>query len=148
MQRKDVARETAIGRPLRPPDIIRRMSTLAAARSILSAHFGFADFRPGQADAIRDVLDGKDVLVVLPTGGGKSLCFQVPALVQGGLTVVLSPLISLMQDQVDALQARGIAATFINSTLTDSERAHRQQRVPQQYAQRPHALSPRRDDVR
>ena len=114
-----------MGRPLRPRDIIRRMSTLAAARSILSAHFGFADFRPGQADAIRDVLDGKDVLVVLPTGGGKSLCFQVPALVQGGLTVVLSPLISLMQDQVDALQRRGIAATFLNSTLSPGEVSNR-----------------------
>ncbi len=97
------------------------MSTLATARAILARHFGFDDFRPGQAEAIRRVLDGHDVLVVLPTGGGKSLCYQVPALVQGGLTVVLSPLISLMQDQVDALTRRGIAATYLNSTLSQGE---------------------------
>ena len=97
------------------------MPTLAAARATLAQHFGFADFRPGQADAIRQVMEGRDVLVVLPTGGGKSLCFQVPALVQGGLTVVLSPLISLMQDQVDALHRRGIPATYLNSTLSPNE---------------------------
>ncbi len=97
------------------------MSTLATARATLTRHFGFGDFRPGQADAIRQVMEGRDVLVVLPTGGGKSLCFQVPALVQGGLTVVLSPLISLMQDQVDALARRGIAATYLNSTLSQNE---------------------------
>ena len=97
------------------------MPTLAAARATLAQHFGFADFRPGQANAIRQVMEGRDVLVVLPTGGGKSLCFQVPALVQGGLTVVLSPLISLMQDQVDALHRRGIPATYLNSTLSPNE---------------------------
>lgn len=105
------------------------MTTLAAARATLEAHFGFPDFRPGQAEAIRQVLAGRDVLVVLPTGGGKSLCYQVPALVQGGLTVVLSPLISLMQDQVDALQRRGIAATYLNSTLSPAEASERWARV-------------------
>ncbi|MBI3789587.1 MAG: ATP-dependent DNA helicase RecQ, partial [Gemmatimonadetes bacterium] len=97
------------------------MPTLAAARALLEAHFGFPDFRAGQAEAIRQLLAGRDVLVVLPTGGGKSLCYQVPALVQGGLTVVLSPLISLMQDQVEALERRGIPATYLNSTLAPNE---------------------------
>ena len=94
------------------------MPTLDSARATLTQYFGFGDFRPGQAEAIRQLLAGRDVLVVLPTGGGKSLCYQVPALLQGGLTVVLSPLISLMQDQVEALSRRGIPATFLNSTLT------------------------------
>jgi ATP-dependent DNA helicase RecQ len=97
------------------------MPTLATARATLTQYFGYADFRPGQTEAIRQVLSRRDVLVVLPTGGGKSLCYQVPALVQGGLTVVLSPLISLMQDQVDALTRREIPATYLNSTLSPNE---------------------------
>jgi ATP-dependent DNA helicase RecQ len=103
--------------------------TLDQARAALRARFGFPDFRPGQERAVSSVLAGRDTLVVLPTGGGKSVCYQVPALVLPGLTVVVSPLISLMKDQVDALTARGIAATFVNSTLTQSEVAHRMQRV-------------------
>ncbi len=79
--------------------------------------FGFDSFRPLQEEIIRDTLAGKDVFAVLPTGGGKSLCFQLPALVRPGLTVVVSPLIALMKDQVDALQAAGVAATFLNSSL-------------------------------
>jgi ATP-dependent DNA helicase RecQ len=79
--------------------------------------FGFDFFRPLQEEIIRDTLAGKDVFAVLPTGGGKSLCFQLPALVRPGLTVVVSPLIALMKDQVDALQAAGVAATFLNSSL-------------------------------
>ena len=92
--------------------------SLRAARALLQTHFGYDDFRPGQADAVSSVLAGKDTLVVLPTGGGKSVCYQVPALLGAGLTVVVSPLISLMKDQVDALQRRGLPATFINSTLS------------------------------
>jgi ATP-dependent DNA helicase RecQ len=88
---------------------------------LLKQHFGFASFRPLQEDIIRDALAGKDVFALLPTGGGKSLCFQLPALVQPGLTVVISPLIALMKDQVDALRASGIAATFLNSSLTPDE---------------------------
>src|SRR5258708_40140241 len=84
---------------------------------ILKQYFGFTSFRPLQEQIIRDALAHKDVFALLPTGGGKSLCFQLPALVQPGLTVVVSPLISLMKDQVDALQASGVAATFLNSTL-------------------------------
>jgi ATP-dependent DNA helicase RecQ len=83
----------------------------------LKQYFGFASFRPLQEEIIRDSLAGKDVFAVLPTGGGKSLCFQLPALVRPGLTVVVSPLIALMKDQVDALQAAGVAATFLNSSL-------------------------------
>ena len=103
--------------------------TLDAARATLQARFGFADFRPGQARAVENVLAGKDTLVVLPTGGGKSVCYQVPALLLPGLTVVVSPLISLMKDQVDALTARGIPATFVNSTLTQGEVAERMAKV-------------------
>ena len=95
--------------------------TLEQAREALRASFGYDDFRPGQAKAIESVLAGHDTLVVLPTGGGKSVCYQVPALVLPGLTVVVSPLISLMKDQVDALEARNLPAAFINSTLTSSQ---------------------------
>ena len=83
----------------------------------LKQYFGFASFRPLQEEIIRDSLAGRDVFAVLPTGGGKSLCFQLPALVRPGLTVVVSPLIALMKDQVDALQAAGVPATFLNSSL-------------------------------
>ena len=91
------------------------------AREALRRHFGFAEFRPGQERAVAAVAAGRDTLVVLPTGGGKSLCYQVPALLLPGLTLVVSPLISLMKDQVDALEARGLPAAFINSTLTSGE---------------------------
>jgi ATP-dependent DNA helicase RecQ len=94
---------------------------------LLKQSFGFDSFRPLQEEIIRDALAGRDVFALLPTGGGKSLCFQLPALARAGLTVVVSPLISLMKDQVDALQASGIAATFLNSTLTASEGAKRTQ---------------------
>ncbi len=87
--------------------------------------FGYTAFRPLQEEIIRDSLAGKDVFALLPTGGGKSLCFQLPALVRPGLTVVISPLIALMKDQVDALTASGVAATFLNSSLSDSERSER-----------------------
>jgi ATP-dependent DNA helicase RecQ len=90
---------------------------LARARAALARHFGYADFRGGQLDAVRGVLSGRDTLVLMPTGGGKSVCYQVPALVLPGLTLVISPLISLMLDQVEGLKARGVAAAFINSTL-------------------------------
>jgi len=90
-------------------------------RALLKKFFGFASFRPLQEEIIRDALAGKDVFAVLPTGGGKSLCFQLPALARPGLSVVVSPLIALMKDQVDALQAAGVPATFLNSSLAAGE---------------------------
>jgi ATP-dependent DNA helicase RecQ len=89
--------------------------------ALLKQYFGFTAFRPFQEEIIADTLAGRDVFAVLPTGGGKSLCFQLPALVKPGLTVVVSPLIALMKDQVDALQASGVAATFLNSSLAPGE---------------------------
>jgi ATP-dependent DNA helicase RecQ len=103
--------------------------TLEDARAALREHFGYPAFRPGQEAAVESVLAGKDTLVVLPTGGGKSLCFQVPALMLEKLTVVISPLISLMKDQVDALTARGLPATFVNSTLSSSQVSDRLNRA-------------------
>jgi ATP-dependent DNA helicase RecQ len=92
---------------------------------LLKQYFGFTSFRPLQEEIIRDSLAGKDVFALLPTGGGKSLCFQLPALTRDGLTVVVSPLIALMKDQVDALQAAGVAATFLNSSLATGESRNR-----------------------
>ena len=92
---------------------------------LLKQFFGFSSFRPLQEEIIRDALAGQDVLALLPTGGGKSLCFQLPALARAGLTVVVSPLISLMKDQVDALQASGVPATFLNSSLNSDESRRR-----------------------
>jgi ATP-dependent DNA helicase RecQ len=88
---------------------------------LLKRYFGFTSFRPLQREIIGDTLAGKDVFALLPTGGGKSLCFQLPALLRPGLTVVVSPLIALMKDQVDAMQAAGVRATFLNSALASDE---------------------------
>src|SRR3984885_8325791 len=87
----------------------------------LKRTFGYDSFRPLQQEIIRATLAGRDVFALLPTGGGKSLCFQLPALLRPGLTVVVSPLIALMKDQVDALQVAGIPATFLNSTLDSTQ---------------------------
>ena len=87
----------------------------------MQRHWGHTSFRPGQEEAIEAVLDGRDVLAIMPTGGGKSICYQVPALLLDGLTLVVSPLIALMHDQVAGLRARGVEAAFIDSTLRHHE---------------------------
>src|SRR3954454_23874989 len=92
----------------------------------LQQHFGYQQFRKRQEAVVRSVLSGRPTIAILPTGGGKSLCYQLPALLLEGTTVVVSPLVALMKDQVDALRARGIAATFVNSSLGDAERQERQ----------------------
>ena len=95
---------------------------LTAARAVLKRHYGYDDFRPAQRPVVEAVLFGSDVLAVLPTGAGKSICFQIPALVRPGLTLIISPLIALMQDQVDAARARGIPAAYLNSALSTERR--------------------------
>ena len=97
------------------------MSDAPDLSQLLKRTFGYGTFRPLQREIIEATLAGQDVFALLPTGGGKSLCFQLPALARPGLTVVVSPLIALMKDQVDALQASGVAATFLNSTLGAEE---------------------------
>ena len=92
---------------------------------LLKRFFGYESFRPLQEEVMRDALAGQDTFVLMPTGGGKSLCYQLPALAKGGLTVVISPLIALMKDQVDALHEAGVAGTFLNSTLNADEARRR-----------------------
>jgi RecQ family ATP-dependent DNA helicase len=92
-----------------------------SARSLLKQHFGFDAFRPMQEEVVDHVLSGRDAFVVMPTGSGKSLCYQFPALLRPGVTLVVSPLIALMKDQVDALRANGIAAAFVNSSMPREE---------------------------
>src|SRR4051812_39203611 len=93
------------------------MPTVADARTILREVFGFAEFREGQEGIIGRLLGGTSTLAILPTGGGKSLCYQLPALLLEGVTLVVSPLIALMKDQVDFLVARGVAAARLDSSL-------------------------------
>jgi len=97
------------------------MSDLAAAQQTLRTTFGFAAFRPGQGDIVSAILDGRDVLAVMPTGSGKSLCYQLPALIRDGLTIVVSPLIALMRNQVAQLRGYGVAAAALNSANDPAE---------------------------
>src|SRR5487761_80005 len=93
----------------------------------LKRYFGYDSFLPGQQEVIERVMADRDTFVLMPTGGGKSLTYQLPALLMPGLAIVISPLIALMHDQVDRLRANGIAATFINSSLNPAERARREE---------------------
>ena len=88
---------------------------------ILEKYYGYKSFRRGQENIINSILSGNDVLAIMPTGGGKSICYQIPALLLDGVTIVISPLISLMKDQVDAIKEMGIESTYINSSLTSKE---------------------------
>src|SRR6478735_6173449 len=95
--------------------------TLEEAQGLLQKYYGYPDFREGQKKIVASLLEREDTLGIMPTGGGKSICYQIPALLYSGLTLVVSPLISLMKDQVDALTTAGIAAAYINSTLSGKE---------------------------
>jgi ATP-dependent DNA helicase RecQ len=104
------------------PEHDSQSDPLSALRQVIARHWGFRELRPLQDEAMACVLNGQDSLVVLPTGGGKSLCYQAPAVLRGGTTLVVSPLIALMKDQVDSLRANGIAAVQLDSTQTSTER--------------------------
>jgi len=112
-------RWSGFGIPVRIPGVIDR------AERVLREVFGLDEFRPGQAEVVAAMLAGRDVLSVAPTGSGKSISYWVPAVVDDGLTIVVSPLIALMKDQVDRLTGRGVAATFINSSVERSEQVDR-----------------------
>src|SRR6187431_3845083 len=99
-----------------------KLAGMTTAQSVLEKTFGYSTFRGQQAEIIEQVVAGGDALVLMPTGGGKSLCYQIPALVRQGTGVVISPLIALMQDQVDALSALGVRAGFLNSTQQAAQR--------------------------
>src|SRR5512135_2167789 len=108
-----------------PPSASADSAGAADPRRVLREVFGFHDFRPGQEEVISAVMEGRDCIAILPTGAGKSLTFQLPAKLLPGTVLVISPLISLMKDQVDALEALGFQATTINSTLDAAERRRR-----------------------
>ena len=99
------------------------MVEAAAAKAALREHFGYEEFRPGQQGVVEAILAGRDALAVMPTGAGKSVCYQVPGIVMEGLALVVSPLVSLMGDQVRALLDAGVRGAYLNSTLTPGQQA-------------------------
>ena len=101
------------------------------AQQVLERVFGYATFRTGQQDVIDHIIEGRDTLVLLPTGGGKSLCYQIPAMVRNGTGIVVSPLISLMQDQVEQLHELGVSAAYLNSSLSGEAQQQIQQSMLQ-----------------
>jgi ATP-dependent DNA helicase RecQ len=107
---------------IRGTDMSIATATRGGLRSTLREHFGFRQFRPGQEKVVRSALSGKDTLALMPTGSGKSLCFQLPGLVMEGATLVISPLIALMKDQTESLMQKGISAVAFNSTMSSRER--------------------------
>jgi ATP-dependent DNA helicase RecQ len=110
--------DTVLGRTLEP--VLARLEAFGAL-TVLKSRFKHSGFRPGQADVVAAALEGNDVLAVMPTGAGKSLTYQLPAVIRSGLTIVVSPLIALMKDQVESLQAKGISAAMLNSSQTPEE---------------------------
>ena len=107
----------------------RTSSNNSEALSLLQTVFGYDAFRPGQGEIIGHLCTGGDALVLMPTGGGKSLCYQIPAMVRPGTGIVVSPLIALMQDQVDALRQNGVRAAFLNSSLSSAEAREVEERL-------------------
>ena len=105
------------------------MKTYMGTQAVLSQVFGFENFRPGQKEVVDSLMAGRNVLAVMPTGSGKSLCYQVPALAMGGLAVVVSPLVALMQDQVAALKLAGVEAETINSSASREDNVEIWRRV-------------------
>ena len=97
------------------------MNNKEKAQYALKKFFGYDNFREGQLNIILNILSNKDVFCIMPTGAGKSICYQIPALIMDGITLVISPLISLMKDQVDSLKENGVSATYINSTKSLEE---------------------------
>ena len=104
-------------------------SQISSALEILRSRFGYSQFRFQQQQIVDALVAGKDALVLMPTGGGKSLCYQIPALLRDGVGIIISPLIALMQDQVDALAQNGINAAFLNSTQTPQQQQQTRQQV-------------------
>ena len=117
------------------------------AQELLASYFGYSSFRRGQDETIKNVLDGKDTVCIMPTGGGKSICYQIPALVFEGTTLVISPLISLMKDQVDTLVQNGISATYINSSISIAEANQRIQLAKQGHYKLLYAAPERLDSM-